>query len=576
MHLLQYFDKLSLKPENAKQLKGLILDLAIRGRLTEEWRRGNPDSEPASVLLERIKEEKVRLIKEKKIRNEKTLPEILEDEIPFELPNLWEWTRIGNIGEVFNGNSISKSVKESKYNHVEEGYVYLGTKDIGYGFEEFNYKTGVIIPFDEPKFKIAKKGTVLICSEGGSAGKKCGISNENICFGNKLYAITPFIYIEPIYILSLYLSKSFQASFQERMTGIIGGISKNNFKDIPFPLPPLAEQKAIVKIVNQLMAEVDQLEEQTKTRVQLRQDFIQSSLRQLTTTDSPSEWNKLKSQFTSFFDTSESIDKLKEVILQLAVQGKLTKQWRLDNPDVEPASVLLEKIKEEKDRLIKEKKIKKEKPLPEITEEEIPFELPEGWAWCRLGEVSKQITDGEHQTPPRIIAGRKLLSAKNVRDGYIDYENCDYISEQHYQKSIKRCNPEIGDLLIVSVGGTIGRVSMITKDIPFALVRSVAIVKNQGLEPDYLRWVMNSPLLKEIIHSKKRGGAQPCLYLTEIRNFIFPIAPLDEQKGIVEIVNEIIDFCDQMKMQIENRNTLSKDFLRSSIREVMEKTKSLA
>src|SRR5690606_2968232 len=110
--------------------------------------------------------EQQKLIKEKKIRKEKSLSPVEQDEFPFQLPKHWRWTRIGNIGEVYNGNSVSKSKKESKYNHVEEGYTYLGTKDIGYGFEEFNYDTGVVIPFDEPKFKIAKKGTVLICSEG--------------------------------------------------------------------------------------------------------------------------------------------------------------------------------------------------------------------------------------------------------------------------------------------------------------------------------------------------------------------------------------------------------------------------
>lgn len=266
----------------------------------------------------------------------------------------------------------------------------------------------------------------------------------------------------------------------------------------------------------------------------------------------------------------EILSNLRQSILQEAVQGKLTKKWRANNPNTEPASELLKRIEAEKQQLIAEKKIKKEKPLPPINEDEIPYELPKGWVWCRLGAISKQITDGEHQTPPRIPEGRRLLSAKNVRDGFIDYENCDYISEEHYQKSIKRCNPEIGDLLIVSVGGTIGRISMIEKDIPFALVRSVAMVKNLRLIPNYLRWVMNSPLLQDSVESRKRGGAQPCLYLGEIKEFMFPLAPLKEQHAIVEKVSSLMALCDELEQQIETSNIQIEQLMQSCLKEVFE------
>jgi type I restriction enzyme S subunit len=570
MQLLQHFKELTVNPKNAKELKGLILQLAIQGKLTGKWRKENQNIESASALLKEIKKERAKLIKEKKVRKGKPIQLIKKEEKYLEIPQNWVWTRLIEAGNIFNGNSVNKSIKAAKYEGLKKGLPYLGTKDINYGFEALNYDNGVKIPFDEPKFKIAHKNTALICSEGGSAGKKCGITKEDICFGNKLYALEQYGDIESVYILSIYKTPIFFEVFQSKMTGIIGGVSINSFGEIPIPLPPLEEQKEIVKVVETLFKEVAQLEQLTVERIGLKEDFVTSALNQLTINNANQEWSFLQDHFKNFFNETNNIKKLRETVLQLAVQGKLTADWRANNPDTEDASVLLKRIQKEKVQLIKDKKIKKEKALPKITKDEIPYELPAGWVWCRLGDVSKQITDGEHQTPPRILEGRKLLSAKNVRDGFINYDNCDYISEEHYQKSIRRCNPEIGDLLIVSVGGTIGRVSMVTEDIPFALVRSVAMVKNQGLEPDYLRWVMNSPLLKEIIESKKRGGAQPCLYLGEIKDFTFPIAPLEEQKAIVQKVNALMGLCDALEQEVKQNQEQIAQLMQSCLREVFE------
>ena len=177
----------------------------MRGKLVPQ----NPEDEPASVLLEKIAREKARLIKEGKIKKQKKLPEIGEAEKPFELPEGWEWIRLGNAGNIFNGNSVSARVKEEKYTDIEGGLPFIATKDVGYGWEELGYGNGVSIPKDEPKFKVSHKGAVLICAEGGSAGKKCGITNQDICFGNKLFANDLYGNIESSYILANYLSPTF-------------------------------------------------------------------------------------------------------------------------------------------------------------------------------------------------------------------------------------------------------------------------------------------------------------------------------------------------------------------------------
>jgi len=262
----------------------------------------------------------------------------------------------------------------------------------------------------------------------------------------------------------------------------------------------------------------------------------------------------------------ELINKLRSSILSDAVSGKLVPQ----DPNDESAEVLLEKIKAEKEKLIKEGKIKKQKPLPPISEDEIPYELPDGWVWCRLRDVSKYITDGEHQTPPRISFGKKLLSAKNVRDGFLDYDNCDYISEEHYEKARNRCLPEIGDLLIVSVGGTIGRTSLVLENGDFALVRSVALIKPLLISSEFLRVVLNSKLLQDMISLTKRGGAQPCLYLTSINQFLFLLPSLEEQKRIVEKVEKLMATCDALELEVQNSKIETEKLMQSVLKEAFQ------
>ena len=260
----------------------------------------------------------------------------------------------------------------------------------------------------------------------------------------------------------------------------------------------------------------------------------------------------LEQYFDTAFAASDGIKKLRELILTLAMQGKLV----LQNPKDQPAGELLKEIEAEKRRLVKEGKIKTPKPLPTIKLEDVPYQLPEGWEWVRLGRITSKITDGDHKTPPRISSGFRLLSAKNVRDGYLDFGNCDFISEQHYLKSRERCRPDTGDLLIVSVGGTIGRTSLVPDDTDFALVRSVALIKPLHIDSSYLKYAMDSRLLQDSIHVKKRGGAQPCLYLSEIEKFVFPLPPLPEQHRIVTKIDQLMARCDELeKLRAEREQT---------------------
>ena len=241
--------------ENVGELRKVILQLAMQGKLVPQ----DPKDPPASELLKDVEAEKLRLAKEGKIKSNGPLPPIKPEEVPYELPRGWVWAHFGNIGNIFNGNSINTREKEMKYTGAN-GLPYITTKDVGYGLDVLNYANGVYIPESEKKFKIAHKGTVLICAEGGSAGKKCGITDQDICFGNKLFANELFGGIPSKFLLFFYLTPKFSDFFTEAMTGIIGGVSIAKFLKLFVPLPPLPEQHRIVAKIDQLMILCDEIE----------------------------------------------------------------------------------------------------------------------------------------------------------------------------------------------------------------------------------------------------------------------------------------------------------------------------
>ena len=268
------FDKIIKTKEDIKDIRNLILSLAIKGKLVEQ----NQDDEKASELIKRIKAEKQRLIDEKVIKKEKPLPPIEDEEIPFDIPNNLEWVRLGELGNIFNGNSINEKVKKEKYEDIPNGLNYIATKDIDYPTSIINYNNGIKIPFEElNKFRIAHKNSVLICSEGGSAGKKIGITEEDICFGNKLYALESFSEeLDNKYIFYVYNSSYFYKNFKGNETGIIGGVSVNKFKNIEIPLPPIEEQKRIVSKVESLMKICDLLEEKITLNEKISDKLLES------------------------------------------------------------------------------------------------------------------------------------------------------------------------------------------------------------------------------------------------------------------------------------------------------------
>ena len=562
MQLLQHFKELTVRPKNAKELKGLVLQLAIQGKLTANWRKNNPNIEPASELLNRIKKEKERLVKDKKIRKEKLLPVIEKHEIPFKSPSKWGWYRLRDVGLTMTGGTPSKSnsnffgddvpflkpgdIKDWKVNYENEGLSLLGQEKLG------------------------RTAISMVCL--GTIGK-CAIINRDCSFNQQINAITPLL-ISSNYLLNCLSSKYFYDVAWEKSTSTtIALLNKGKWESIPIPIPPLEEQKEIVKVVETLFKEIEQLEQLTVKRISLKEDFVTSALNQLTTNNANQEWTFLQDHFKSFFNETSNIKKLRETVLQLAVQGKLTADWRVNNTDTENASILLKRIQKEKAQLIKDKKIKKEKALPKITKEEIPYELPEGWVWEYLGNSMLKITDGTHHSPANVENGDfKYVSAKNIKSKGVKLSNITYVTEEAHKEIYARCNPELGDLLYIKDGATTGICCINDLDEEFSMLSSVALIKQpKEVLNEYLLRVFRSPYYYDLMRKGMTGVAITRVTLTKLKASIIPIPPLEEQKAIVEKVNALMGLCNRLEQNVEQNQEYSAQLMQSCLREVFEK-----
>jgi type I restriction enzyme S subunit len=336
-------------------------------------------------------------------------------------------------------------------------------------------------------------------------------------------------------------------------------ISGRKIYPIVIGFPPLAEQHRIVAKVDELMAFCDQLEQTQSDNIAAHSQLVEALLATLTNSSDHNElqnnWQRIATHFDSLFTTEHSIDQLKQTILQLAVMGNLVPQ----NPNDEPASELLKKIAAEKAQLIKEGKIKKEKPLPEIADEEKPFALPRGWVETRFQDITKVITCGMASTPKYHPSGRIFLSAKNVKPYRFIPDDHNFVDEETFRKITQNAFPEKGDILLTRVGAGIGEAAIIDIDIEFAFYVSLTLIKPflNHLNSKYLLHWLSSPqgITKSLENVYGAGVSQGNLNVNQVRMFDVPIPPLDEQHRIVTKVDELMTLCDTLKTNLQNAQT---------------------
>lgn len=483
-----------------QELKNSILQLAIQGKLVEQ----RPEEGTAEELFDRIQEEKQRLIKAGKIKKEKPLPEITEDEKPFEIPESWMWVRLGEIFQHNTGKALNST------NRSGVSLKYITTSNLYWNrFELSNLKEMFFTDTELEKCTV-QKGDLLVC-EGGDIGRAAiWQSDDNIRIQNHIHRLRAYSTVCTEFFYYLFYLYKHAGWIGGKGIGI-QGLSSKAIHILVFPLPPFAEQKRIVAKIEELLPYIDRYEQ---------------------------AWSKLE-QFNRRFP-----EDMKKSLLQYAIQGKLVEQ----RPEEGTAEELFSQIQEEKQRLIAEKKIKKEKPLPEITEDEKPFEIPESWMWCRLGSILHKLTDGTHSTPRYITSGVPFLSVKDMSSGQLDFSNCKYISEQEHQELYTRCNPEYGDLLLTKVGTT-GIPVVVDTNEQFSLFVSVALLKfNQNLIYNkFLQHLINSPLVQTQATENTRGVGNKNWVMRDIANTIIALPPIAEQKRIVEQLEQLLPLCERLK-----------------------------
>ena len=525
-----------MKKDNLlKAVKQAILQEAIQGKLTENWRKENLDIEPASELLKRIKTEKEKLIKEKKIRKEKPLPPITEEEIPFELPQGWVWCRLGEIGITQTGTTPPKN-NNSYYGDYIPFIQPSNITDSGLNFNcIYLSKKGI----EKSRF-IPKYSNLMVCI-GGSAGKTC-YNEIDITCNQQINTITGLSEINykflDIVLKSPHFFNSVWDTIKQGSTPIL---NKGNWSKIIIPICSIIEQKTIVKKVKKLF---EQAEAISKGASPDDSEVVNKKAHQLL-----KNYSIIKNILDEISKQKKYVTTLKQSILQEAIQGKLTEDWRKENPDVESANELLKRIKAEKDRLIKEKKIRKEKPLPPITEEEIPFELPEGWVWCRIIKLFKVLSTNGKQIKnkdyldkgnlPIIDQGKKLIGGySNDRSKLIEIKKPIIIFGDHTK--------EIKFIDFNFIPGADG-----TKLLDF-------------YKPQYVKFIF---YLLKAIKLENRGYSR---HFKILKQQIIPLPPLTEQKAIVKKVESLMQKVSAMEEEIQKSEQNAQMLMQAVLKEAFE------
>ena len=485
----------------ADKLRKSVLQSAIQGKLTEQL----ATDDKVEDLLQAIKEEKELLIKEKKIKKQKPLPEITEDEIPFAIPENWKWVRISDIS-----NSVQYGVNTSAKSHGKIRLVRIS--DI-----QNNEIIWENVPYCDEDESILdlyglKNDDILFARTGGTVGKSVIAKNvlPNTVFAGYLIRLNYNRLINSSY-LKYFMESNLYWKQITKGTTITAQPNCNGqtlFKMI-IPLPPLAEQKRIVEKLDNVLANIDELKANEEKLSILQKNFP---------------------------------DKLKKSILQSAIQGKLTEQLATDD-NVED---LLQAIKEEKERLIKEKKIKKQKPLPEITEDEIPFAIPENWKWVRLGEV--MIERGQKK-PDENFSYIDIGSIDNKRN---KLGECKILSpEKAPSRARKLVN--IGDIIYSTVRPYLLNTCIIDRIInPKPIVSTgFAVITTNNIDINkYIFKVLLSPMFNDYANDREnaKGVAYPAINDTKLKMAIIPLPPLAEQKRIVEKLDKLLADIEELKI----------------------------
>ena len=555
--LLSNLDLLATAPGGVARLRELILTLAVQGKLVSQ----DPADEPASELLKKIRVEKDRLIAAGKIKRDKPVVEIADEEKPFELPQGWEWVRLNTLLQKIGAGSTPRGGREV---YTQSGVKFLRSQNV---WDDGLRLTGVA--FIDPKTHARMAGTVVLPNDllfnitGASIGR-CAVVPSDFDEANVSQHVTIVRTVLPAlnaFLHRVLVSRHVQQTVMDVQVGVSReGLSIAKLGHFLIPLPPLAEQSRIVTRVEELMRLCDALEAKGQLEATQHAQLVSTLLGQLTVSSTPDElhdnWQRVAQHFDLLLDRPAAVDALEQTILQLAVRGLLVPQ----DPTDEPASILLQKIRLEKDRLIAEGKIKRDKPLPRIAEDEKPFEVPEGWEWARLGDVatiaSNLVQPALHRTawqvaPDCIEKGTGRLLAKRT------VAQAEVISANHLFKSgqilYSKIRPSLSKAVLVDFAGLCSA-DMYPIETP--------------LDSQYLlQYILSQAFLDQVSIAENRVK-MPKLNQEALTAFIVALPPLVEQSRIVTRVESLRRLCADLRQRLAARQTTQAHLAEALVKEV--------
>jgi type I restriction enzyme S subunit len=527
------FDQFAEPPDAVAKMRELICQLAVQGRLVPQ----DQTEEPATILLEKINKARATLSPNRRGQDETRTTGLDGESTPYSAPPGWVWTPLGDVQVFTNGYAF----KSEDYQPSGVGIIRMGELGANGEIDEtgMKYVSDEIAQSLPDTFRV-RPGDLLMGMSGSIGKLAINRSNKTYLLNQRVGRLVPIL-IEKAF-LHVFLKTVEQHYLRISFGMAIKNLSTKQINETPFPLPPLAEQKRIVAKVDELMALCDRLEAQRQEREGRHAALARASLARFADAPTPVNLNFL-------FHTSYTIRPadLRKSILALAIQGKLVPQDAND----EPAHHLINRAQEERKQLIEAGVIKKVRPLEENGTTEEFLALPENWALSSLDDIALKITDGEHATPTREDQGYYLLSARNVRDGFIDVSDVDYVGKDEFERIRKRCDPNKGDILL-SCSGSVGRVAVVDADCKYAMVRSAALIKHsqRNVDSHYLSLALRSPCLQRQIERSSKQSAQANLFIEPIRRLIVPLPPLAEQRRIVARVDQLMALVDELDAQL--------------------------
>ncbi|MBY8101610.1 restriction endonuclease subunit S [Vibrio fluvialis] len=471
-----------------------------------------------------------------------------DEEKPFDLPNGWSWIRLNEYGEWGSGSTPKRSNSE----YYDGGIPWFKSGELKADYISESEETITELALSETSVRYNNVGDVLVAMYGATIGKTAILSvrattNQAVC------ACTPFTGLSNTYLLTLL------KAYKARLIGMGAGgaqpnISREKIINTVIALPSTAEQHRIVAKVDELMALCDQLEQQTEASIEAHQVLVTTLLDTLTNSADADElmqnWARISEHFDTLFTTEESIDQLKQTILQLAVMGKLVPQ----DPTDEPAAELLKRIAEEKAQLVKDKKIKKQKALPPISEDEKPFELPSSWEWCRLGQIGYDLGGGTPSKSNSKYWDGEIpwVSPKDMKVDFIE-SAIDTVTEKAIKETTIKLIPKNSLLMVV-------RGMILAHSFPVALTNKDVVINQDmkalvfsNIDPHYLLTVMKATktTFTDLVDRSSHGTCK--LISDKLWNVTLAIPPLNEQKKINIMLEQIMDICEQLKQGIRKK-----------------------